>query len=47
MWLVCGLGNPGKEYMTTRHNLGFDIIDSIVKHHQINLVKKDKKKRDI
>ena len=29
MILITGLGNPGKEFLKTRHNVGFDIIDSI------------------
>ena len=29
MILITGLGNPGKEFLNTRHNVGFDIIDSI------------------
>ena len=28
--MIAGLGNPGKEYEKTRHNIGFDIIDKIL-----------------
>ena len=44
MWLICGLGNPGKKYLYTRHNIGFDILDSLVKKYSLNLIKKDKLK---
>ncbi|ONI17189.1 hypothetical protein PRUPE_3G143700 [Prunus persica] len=30
-WLIVGLGNPGNKYHGTRHNIGFEMIDSIAK----------------
>ncbi len=27
MYIICGLGNPGKDYESTRHNLGFMTLD--------------------
>lgn len=29
MWILVGLGNPGKEYEDNRHNVGFMVIDEI------------------
>ena len=39
MLIVVGLGNPGKEYARTRHNVGFDVIDVLSEKHGIALTK--------
>lgn len=32
MYIIAGLGNPGKEYENTRHNAGFQVIDRLLLH---------------
>ncbi|MBA3395427.1 MAG: aminoacyl-tRNA hydrolase [Deltaproteobacteria bacterium] len=33
MWLVVGLGNPGAKYARNRHNIGFMVVDELVRKH--------------
>ena len=37
MFLIVGLGNPGKEYENTRHNIGFEVIDYIANKYNIEI----------
>ena len=41
MHIIIGLGNPGKEYHRTRHNVGFDVIDVLSEKLGIALTKID------
>lgn len=43
MIIIAGLGNPGKEYETTRHNAGFMTIDMLAKKYNIDVIEKKHK----
>lgn len=40
MFVIVGLGNPGREYAKTRHNVGFMTIDKIAERLNISVNKK-------
>ena len=39
MYLIVGLGNPGRDYVGTRHNMGFEALDAICAKYDIKLNK--------
>lgn len=43
MYIIAGLGNPGREYQNTRHNIGFDVIDRLAGEENIDVLEKKHK----
>ena len=37
MYVIAGLGNPDKKYEKTRHNVGFDVIDTLAEKYNISV----------
>lgn len=42
-YLIAGLGNPGKKYENTRHNIGFWVVDELARRYSLSFGKTERK----
>ena len=43
MYIIVGLGNPGNKYDNTRHNIGFDVIETLADQEHVAVLEKKHK----